>query len=801
MVPLTHRSVEKSVSHTLSALSRLSPVPAPASPPAADADAVVSANMAVSTRLNTTSPDHRSSSSTTLSPDVPASIYTQQGHKLDHQRDPACFPSSRRRRPRRHTHAHSTSLDDSSTAKAAARHSAASAAPAAVKPRRRRQVHRTKSASDILDNPGLYDDAAVDPYRSDDDGLTDLIDFLRNNPPPPGNFMSMPDHASRDERGRWLLTWATRMAKRNSDSSGLAHGSTSGASNSNSLGGSGSSFAVSRRGRSRHQHEPPRILLPDTAVSGTTIGGHRHIAITIPFEACPLRDDRPRSQYPIYMNSPTGNSTNTSYGNNGSSNPVRTVVNDKGVVTILKTVNEDNEPSSDLVPRRSHSQSTSLPSSRAGGRSGINGFVSSPSSARARSSPRLGGDDAPGPRAARVGPSSAVAGGHQQHSSIDGLLGASQQPSAAKAKPASSAGPKSDWSLLDDKAWLARIQTGTPKDSGNKDVVSSESGATVMKENPLGPRKPQEGAAGNTPSRTDSVQSRRDRVRDRKRRDIEAVRAGDRPKPDAGAHANVPTFSPIRTVMNFEPCATPPAEPASETKRGDDDEARRLSAGTAVTHEPTPPHSPDATPPMRQGSVADRTSLQRRREWRERRSSTSPPPPATVPAPAEPEQNIDKEILRLYEAYREHRFRDMERRVRRLERNGDVWLRALIPVLENLNRSYTISSGPVRHDEPQQQPRSAAPRTKHGMTPATAGSAPPVRPGRMPMRADGIISPPTTAEDESPAYNWRDSTGSSSTTHDNEMSGLDTIEPLMRELAGAAKLRQMKTGRSVLEAF
>ncbi|RDA90635.1 hypothetical protein CP533_6841 [Ophiocordyceps camponoti-saundersi (nom. inval.)] len=41
------------------------------------------------------------------------------------------------------------------------------------------------------------------------------------------------------------------------------------------------------------------LRLPDSAVSGTTIGGYRHIAISIPIEASPFAEGM-RSQYPVF---------------------------------------------------------------------------------------------------------------------------------------------------------------------------------------------------------------------------------------------------------------------------------------------------------------------------------------------------------------------------------------------------------------------------------------------------------------------------------------------------------------------
>ncbi|CAI4211362.1 unnamed protein product, partial [Parascedosporium putredinis] len=53
---------------------------------------------------------------------------------------------------------------------------------------------------------------------------------------------------------------------------------------------------VSRRSKSAPR-KPVPIRLPDTAVAGTTIGGHRHIAISIPVEYSPF-GPFDRTQYP-----------------------------------------------------------------------------------------------------------------------------------------------------------------------------------------------------------------------------------------------------------------------------------------------------------------------------------------------------------------------------------------------------------------------------------------------------------------------------------------------------------------------
>src|SRR5689334_1979083 len=131
---------------------------------------------------------------------------------------------------------------------------------------------RAKSASNLLTRPSqdveFHDDTLLDQQDPEDrqDGLAELIDFLRNHAPPSGNFMSIPDDISDEDRGRWY-----RLRK------------------------------LGRRRSSRSLSKTPQtIRLPDSAVSGITIGGHRHIAISIPLDASPF-GRTPRSQYPVYQ--------------------------------------------------------------------------------------------------------------------------------------------------------------------------------------------------------------------------------------------------------------------------------------------------------------------------------------------------------------------------------------------------------------------------------------------------------------------------------------------------------------------
>ncbi|SPQ19662.1 1211a2a9-117e-4e65-b0b9-3a6e60be0e33 [Thermothielavioides terrestris] len=83
--------------------------------------------------------------------------------------------------------------------------------------------------------------------------VEDLIDFFRNTPPPPGNFVSTPDPLDEElKENKRFAFWPFRR-KAN---------------------------VAGKEARTA----PRRIRLPDSAVAGTTLDGYRHIAISIPIE-------------------------------------------------------------------------------------------------------------------------------------------------------------------------------------------------------------------------------------------------------------------------------------------------------------------------------------------------------------------------------------------------------------------------------------------------------------------------------------------------------------------------------------
>lgn len=198
----------------------------------------------------------------------------------------------------------------------------------------------------------------------------------------------------------------------------------------------------------------------------------------------------------------------------------------------------------------------------------------------------------------------------------------------------------------------------------------------------------------------------------------------------------------------------------------------------------------------------------------EKSAQKASPPPSPLPLPSPlPETNqfrisrdidselylqqkrnmMDEQILKLYDSYHENRLRDVERRIRRLERNGDVWLRALVPVLDDMSRNLkTIhpssrisrdadTSGDGRgwasDDEvsgvsAERKARSA----KRAKTPTRRAS---LSRGRI---MAGLIGRRLASDDS----------GSDTMSRSDEVGGLGIIEPLMRELAGEARQRQQQ---------
>ncbi|KAF5019904.1 hypothetical protein F66182_8066 [Fusarium sp. NRRL 66182] len=732
-------------------------------------------------------------------------------------------------------------------------------APARTRP-------RAKSASNLLNRSGqdveFHDDTFIDQQQRQQepgkphDGLAELIDFLRNHSPPSGNFMSIPDHIAPGDRGRWHRI--RKLGKRTK--------------------------SISK--------SPQTIRLPDSAVSGTTIGGHRHIAISIPLDASPF-GRTPRSQYPVYQHRNVKPLTS-------QYSPTRAVLNEKGVVTVLRTVTEDRESTPSVSPANSQFLLSTIPQASpntANGGSYLSGTINSSNHAKTpenlnvlaapplrvltpdqvrqanEQSREFQNHDQGGLRPVSLSSNGKVpswnpslTGSRFVHLGDLSIGTMMSQPTTTEthptptspARPVSKDGsyqPSLSKSIMtasenDPVVGEARPVEAKSMAARESHIRSStkrpESPITVITKSPLRvSRTRSKKKVTEDPRFTpelSSSQSRREKVKDKKRRDMEAASLKRRsmvfaptdlksedlerdtikelPEDDAERPPPLPKRSPqrqsicpIMVVANVNPSPPPSSglpDYPEKTPSSDFADARPIlktsasenfikrgakswpippSPASYMNGSPTPPQSAHGSPTHKQSSQ-DRTSLSRRREWNAARdgerkrkdiaTNTSPQPRARRTASKEEAEDakspaMEKEMLRRYEAYREYRIREMERRVRRLERNGDVWLRALVPVLDNLNRTLAHAQG-EQHRRAQGWV-SDDEQTRHRNSSQTRPSSR----GRMMAR-------PGTSERDFLEQLVRTKEELEAGSVSDDMSGFDTIEPLMRELAGRSRL-------------
>ncbi|KAL7916380.1 hypothetical protein GGI35DRAFT_36905 [Trichoderma velutinum] len=630
------------------------------------------------------------------------------------------------------------------------------------------------------------------------DDTTSLADFLKNHEPPSSSYMSVPfAHADdKDRESKW------------------------------------SKFMAMKR-RSKSVPRPPQnIQLPDSAVSGVTIGGHRHIAISIPLEAMPFASDS-TTQNSVNVN----NNTNTRVGgirNEYAALPrnfaVQTYSGENGTVTVLPTAIDEapglpqvsstqrssvlsqQSISSSSEERSNHTQSTTGSHHKSSSQStGYSTEGSMGASARGKTKTKPPGyvsifpkiTDPPhineqgvvvwGPqknlarpnnqqRPAR--PSSMVVATaprhrHPAHSaSIDGLLSVVKNVETVQdgynKKPLPKPPGKGDFRAKQQykpgvgfPSPITEESTDGSSRSTKRSVrraVSAQSMLAVNKELP------------SRPSTAGSIQSRREKVRDKKRRDMEAAKAfkelqrrkskdeqneredGEQSRNNADAPeeserpqtSSLNTLVPIVVVVDLQPSPGLPEDKSGQKAY-------------------SPPSSAHSSPDMSQLRLSrDMDSelyLQHKRNL------------------------MDKQILRLYDSYHENRLRDVERRIRRLERNGDVWLRALVPVLDDMSRNIKTSSRVNKTAHADGEARGWASDDEVSGTSAERKARSAKRTKTPTRRASlsrdrivaGLIGGKLVSDD---------SECSDTMSRSDEVGGLGIIEPLMRELAGEARRRQ-----------
>ncbi|KAK8873783.1 hypothetical protein PGQ11_004297 [Apiospora arundinis] len=231
---------------------------------------------------------------------------------------------------------------------------------------------------------------------------------------------------------------------------------------------------------------------------------------------------------------------------------------------------------------------------------------------------------------------------------------------------------------------------------------------------PPGADRPVHGDDPVQPMAEGSVQSRRDRVRMKKQKDLtgatsslapgssgispespvlgrlqKAESSGDsKESPSVGrTSSDIPATQPVVPTVLKDPAGTTAV--AGNLARAE----KPLGEG------PSPPTTDHSSTSSQLSFVtgSDRISLHRRRERRTQREqarrarevaqASSEQLSQQRQTPQVPERpSPERDLLRRYDDLREQRHRDMEKRLRRLERNGDVWLQTLLPLMEGISR-------------------------------------------------------------------------------------------------------------------
>lgn len=245
------------------------------------------------------------------------------------------------------------------------------------------------------------------------------------------------------------------------------------------------------------------------------------------------------------------------------------------------------------------------------------------------------------------------------------------------------------------------------------------------------------------------------------------------------------SFSPIMVVADVDP-ATPNKSPdASKPTRprpaithtrsnpmfrsscSSEQTSAGLGPATAATVTTTEQGTTVPTSTRRPSPPLDRTSLARRREhrWsvaeaqrlRKLAASMADPDIATAV-----ERVSYDELARRYKMLWARHVNDLEKRLGRLEADGDTWLRAVVPLLDGLNRTL----GRICPDE-------------HG------GSCESGKKGLGALHHLGAKVPaaPVMKRSEDSEDNGKCAAGL-----DGDLGGMDTLEPLLKHIVGSSRL-------------
>ncbi|KAI1277269.1 hypothetical protein F5Y07DRAFT_108223 [Xylaria sp. FL0933] len=609
--------------------------------------------------------------------------------------------------------------------------------------------------------PKVEDFEDMGPEDIPEPGIKDLIQFLKRTPPPPTNFMSIPDNfstSSSEDDG-----WAKFKRK------------------------------VFRYHRKARKRRPPVIMLPDSAVSARTIGGHRYIAISIPMQHSPLAPI-PHSQYPVYdsIEAAFQKEVNTMFGI-GKKPPHR-------VGTVLNPVAEDREsvssssppptalerpeqptiltspsrrarsqsipllPSQEqrYTPRRDHSKSRSVGSARSVPHLSGLAAITQSSEEKRTSFPTTAEMSVPGPNSKDGPAETAPKGTNAAEPSTSRVL---EKPIITLTLPPRRSSRRGKGLELTPIEPIEKVISPTidspasPNDSnansngngsGNESgdrargsfaasidttgsspqvlkaqtamavhtvpIIVTPAGAVEPKSSldlnaPEAPAKkgevepsPQELPAGPPPplsSDGEDLQRKKERVQVRKQRDTEKIRMERKGKeketmsdpytPDMPASSSFPRILPGTTAHHH-----PGAENTSSTPTTSSD--RSPGTSSASTHGRGYPTA---------------RSFSRRKKGRDERHARY-----IAKALAEERETLEnlprEELIQRYEALREQRVYEREKRLRKLEHSRDSWIRAVPVLLQDLNgllrEQHRILEGARLSYAPEQQHHRHRPR-------------------------------------------------------------------------------------------
>ncbi|KAI0522257.1 hypothetical protein F5B22DRAFT_467510 [Xylaria bambusicola] len=573
----------------------------------------------------------------------------------------------------------------------------------ASRTRRSHITHRTVSrfieASEDLDLEGGPETSVVD-----------LIHFLTKTSPPPSNYMSIPDNSSSGtEDDRW-----DRLKRK----------------------------IFRYRGKAR-KRRPPVIMLPDSAVSARTTGGHRYIAISIPLQHSPLAA-LTNPQYPIYgsIEAAFAKEVNSMYSMPRKTFPTR-------LVPVLNPVVEDRESTASSSPERPPRSATPLTSASRRARSQSIPLLpsqeqrytpckpihlsKSKSVSNTRSVPPLSdttlktrGDDwkhiswpvtaesiiihpfekptiFPPRRSSKRGKGPELAPSEPTNQPVGTAQNAPPSPIEGNSNSNGERGRPSVSASIDttgsSSPQLLKAQTATAVQP--VPIIVTQTGSTGP-ESPLDPTFTEFPAEprGNNPTTSsgpppslfaERAQHRKKTVRERKAGKTR-VRIEHKGK------------GKERVSRSYTPDM-----PASSTEQQHQrQDTTTTPSSTSPSSSSSSTHRRGAQPTGRRESRAERDSRFIARALAEQRETL---------------ENLSREeLIQRYEALRESRAYERERRLRRLERSRDTWIRAVPMLLQDLNGllreqhrllegyAFPVPAGQYRHHrEPRSRSVEASP--------------------------------------------------------------------------------------------